>query len=44
MDVGFSRDVVQEAILKYGIPAIFNTDCGREYTSKEFVSLEGYGI
>ena len=45
MEVGFCLDVVQEAILKYGIPAIFNTDCGSQYTSKEFTSLlEGYGI
>jgi len=45
MDVGFCLDVVQEAIVKYGVPAIFNTDCGSQYTSNEFTSLlEGYGI
>ena len=45
MDVGFCLDVVQEAIVKYGIFSIFNTDCGSQYTSKEFTSLEkGYGI
>jgi putative transposase len=27
------------------MPAIFNTDCGSQYTSKEFIAmLEGYGI
>lgn len=31
--------------MKYGIPFIFNTDCGSQYASKEFTSLlEGYGI
>lgn len=45
MEVGFYKDMVQEAIVKYGIFSIFNTDCGSQYTSKEFTSLlEGYGI
>lgn len=45
MDVGFCLDVVQEAIVKYGIPAVMNTDRGSQYTSRELISLlEGYGI
>ena len=39
MDTGFCLDAVMEAIIKYGIPAIFNTDAGSQYTSNEFTSL-----
>lgn len=39
MDVGFCLDVLQEALENYGTPAIFNTDCGSQYTSKEFISV-----
>lgn len=39
MDVGFCKSVVVEAIAKYGIPEIFNTDQGSQYTSKEFTDL-----
>lgn len=45
MNVEFCLDALMEAIIKYGIPAIFNTDAGSQYTSKEFTSfLESYGI
>lgn len=45
MDVGFCLDVLQEALEEYGTPAIFNTDCGSQYTSKEFTTLlKEYGI
>jgi len=45
MDTIFCIECVTEAIKKYGIPAIFNTDCGSQYTSKEFVSmLQSFGI
>jgi putative transposase len=45
MDTQFCMDCVNEAIAKYGMPAIFNTDCGSQYTSKEFTDmLEGYNI
>ena len=45
MDVVFCLDVLFEAVNKYGIPAIFNTDQGSQYTSKEFIhALESYGI
>ncbi len=39
MKVDFCIEVVKEAISKYGIPSIFNTDQGSQYTSKEFVEL-----
>lgn len=45
MDAGFCLDALQEAMDRYGIPAIVNTDQGRQYTSKEFISmLECNGI
>lgn len=45
MDASFCIDCVYEAILKYGIPSIFNCDQGSQYTSREFISLlQGYGI
>ena len=45
MDTIFCIECVMEAIEMYGIPAIFNTDCGSQYTSKEFVSmLQSFGI
>lgn len=39
MDAGFCLDCVCEAVENYGIPAIFNTDCGSQYTSLEFIEL-----
>ena len=34
-----------EAIIRYGVPAIFNTGQGSQYTSREFTGiLESYGI
>lgn len=45
LDVSFCMDAVYEAIEHYGIPAIFNTDQGSQYTSLEFIGLlENYGI
>ena len=45
MNVEFCLDALMEAIIKYGVPAIFNTDAGSQYTSKEFTSfLESYEI
>lgn len=53
MDVAFCMDVLMEAIVNYGTPAIFNTDQGSQYTSKEFtfileeqnilISMDGVG-
>ena len=33
MDVQFCLDAVQEAIDRYGLPEIFNTDQGSQFTS-----------
>lgn len=45
MDVRPCMEAVEEAIMKYGIPAIFNSDQGSQYTSESFVKmLESYGI
>lgn len=45
MDTAFCLDALMEAIIRYGVPAIFNTDCGSQYTSDEFTGvLESYGI
>ena len=35
----FCIEAVQEAINRYGLPAIFNTDQGCQFTSLEFTSL-----
>lgn len=41
----FCLDALVEAIAKYGVPAIFNTDCGSQYTSDAFTGvLEENGI
>ncbi len=39
LNTDFCLQVVQEAFEKYGIPEIFNTDQGCQYTSKDFVKL-----
>jgi putative transposase len=39
MDVAFCKDVINNAIIKYGTPEIVNSDQGSQYTSLEFVSL-----
>lgn len=45
MKVGFCLDCAYEAFETYGVPAIFNTDCGSQYTSREFVRLlQSYDI
>ena len=45
MDVSFCLDALVEAIAEYGVPAIFNTDCGSQYTSDAFTGvLEENGI
>ncbi len=36
MDVEFIMDALEEAIEKYGCPAIMNTDQGSQYTSDRF--------
>lgn len=45
MDTEFCVSALEEAIAQYGIPAIFNTDQGSQFTSEAFTSvLEKYGI
>ena len=39
MNVSFCIDCLTEALQKYGVPAIFNTDSGSQYTSEQFTSL-----
>ncbi len=42
MKTDFCIECVREAFEKYGVPAIFNTDCGSQYTSGEFIELLKY--
>lgn len=45
LDAEFCVSALEEAIGIYGVPAIFNTDQGSQFTSDSFVSvLEKYGI
>lgn len=45
MDADFCIDALEEAIMFYGVPAIFNTDQGSQFTSKGFIDvLERNGI
>jgi len=39
MEVDFCIDAVEEALAKYGRPAIFNTDQGSQFTSAAFTGL-----
>ncbi len=45
MDTEFCVAAMQEAIARYGIPEIFNTDQGSQFTSNEFTGLlKAHGI
>jgi len=45
METEFCINCLHEAIAKYGVPAIFNTDCGSQFCSNEFIeALQSYGI
>lgn len=45
MDTAFCLEAVEEAIHRYGAPAIFNTDQGSQFTSAAFTGLlKGHGI
>jgi putative transposase len=45
LDAEFCVAALEEAIMTHGIPAIFNTDQGCQFTSDAFTQvLEGYGI
>lgn len=39
MDTSFCLDALQEAIDYYGVPEIFNTDQGSQYTSDDFIAV-----
>jgi putative transposase len=39
METDFCIEAVEEALLKYGKPEIFNTDQGSQFTSAEFTEL-----
>lgn len=44
-DSEFCQELLNEAITKYGVPEIFNTDQGSEFTAKGFVDiLKKHGI
>jgi putative transposase len=45
LDVSFCTEALEEAIMKYGIPEIFNTDQGSQFTSEAFTGiLKTHGI
>ena len=45
MDVGFCCEALEEALFYYGIPEIFNTDQGSQFTSEAFTGmLKEHGI
>lgn len=45
MDVQFCLDALREAIARYGVPEIMNTDQGSQYTSEAFTGeLQAHGI
>lgn len=45
MDISICTDILQEALMNYGTPEIFNTDQGSQYTSNIFTDiLIGKGI
>ena len=45
MDAEFCLNCLHETVARYGVPAIFNTDCGSQFCSNEFIeALQSYGI
>lgn len=45
MDAGFCCEALEEALMFYGKPEVFNSDQGSQFTSNEFISrLTGKGI
>jgi len=45
METSFCVSALEEALAKYGTPAIFNSDQGSQFTSREFIDiLENKGI
>lgn len=45
MDTSFCKEALEKAIERYGVPKIFNSDQGSQFTSDSFTeALNGYGI
>jgi len=45
METEFCLECLHEAVSKYGIPAIFNSDCGSQFLSNDFIeALQNYSI
>lgn len=45
MDLAFCKECLYEAVERYGVPAIFNSDQGSQFTSLEFLAiLEDLGV
>jgi putative transposase len=45
LDVSFCTEALEEAIMRYGIPEIFNSDQGSQFTSEKFTGiLNTHGI
>lgn len=45
LDVSFCTEALEEAIVKYGVPEIFNSDQGSQFTSEAFTGiLSAHGI
>ncbi|MHB8173502.1 MAG: transposase, partial [Nitrospirota bacterium] len=39
LDASFCVEALEEAIARYGVPEIFNTDQGSQFTSEEFIAV-----
>jgi putative transposase len=39
LDASFCCDALEEALIRYGIPEIFNTDQGCQFTSEDFTEM-----
>ena len=45
LDASFCVEALQEAIARYGVPEVFNTDQGSQFTSDAFIGiLESHGV
>lgn len=45
LDASFCVEALKDAIVRYGVPEIFNTDQGSQFTSDDFIGvLEGHSI
>ena len=39
LDASFCLDALEEAIVRFGVPEIFNTDQGSQFTSEDFIEM-----